>query len=170
MTPVRRHAPVDLSTPSDDAARPTAMAVAVLAQRFRTHPDTWALAGEIAAQTRVSLARGDAELFFQLARMDRINELAAGVEAVATGLAATSPALTVSNMGVIDPGSDPSWLRWIAGTLAPTPNQVIFSAVLGYRGQLVQIVSADHARLEPDQARATTRVATAHLDRLGHEG
>jgi hypothetical protein len=160
------NAPVDLSAASHDASRPPAMAVAVLAQRYRTDPDPWTLAVDIARSTGAALARGEADLFFELARMDRVRDLAGGVSTVADGLAAAPPAVTVSNMGVIDPGSDPAWVRWIAGTLAPTPNQVVFSALLGYRGQLVEVVSTDHARLPADRDRRLSESTAARVDAM----
>ena len=57
-------------------------------------------------------------------------------------------------------------MRWIAGTLAPTPNQVVFSALLGYRGQLVEVVSTDHARLPADRDRRLSESTAARVDAM----
>jgi hypothetical protein len=163
------NAPIDLATPSADPSVPTAMAVAVLARRYRVGTDLWQLATQIGEGTAEALARGEAELFFNLAQVDRVQDLETGREAVAAGLRGAPPALTVSNMGLVDPGSDPPWLRLVAGTLAPTPNQVVFSAVLGYRGRLVQVVSVDRHRVDAARVDAVTAAADETFGRIADE-
>lgn len=144
--------PVDLATPSTDPDRPTAPAVGVVARRH--HVDTgapWELAREIRAGMRESVERGDGELFLHLTRAERIDDLAAGRELVTQSLAGAPPAVSVTNLGVLDPGSDPAWVRSLCGHQAPTPNQVVFVSGVGYRGQLVNSVTTDDLRVTPDQ-------------------
>lgn len=141
--------PADVSTPSPTPDAPTAMAVAVLSRPFRVDAaDPWGLAGEIVATIREALARGEGDLFFQLTRTEKVDDLATGRDLVASMLSAAPPCLVVSNMGVIDPGTDPEWLTFVQGQLAPAPNQVVFVATLSYRGRLIHTIATDDNRID----------------------
>lgn len=157
--------PADLSTPSPTPDAPTAMAVAVLARPFRVDPDDpWTLSGEIVATIREALARGEGDLFFQLTRTEKVEDLETGSNLVATTLSAGPPCVVVSNMGVIDPGTDPDWLTFVQGQLAPAPNQAVFVATLSYRGRLVHTIATDDNRI--DERRSADLIASyrAFLD------
>lgn len=144
--------PADVSLPAGDPGRPPSMAVAVLGRPYRVDVDNvWGLATEVASTIREALGRGEADLFFHLTRVEHVEDLVAGKALVAAALAAGPPCVVVSNMGVVDPGTDPEWLRFVSGQLPSAPNQVVFAATLSYRGQLVHNISTDDNRLPPEQ-------------------
>lgn len=146
--------PADVSTPSETPDAPTAMAVAVLARPYRVDPsDPWSLSAEIVTTIREALARGEGDLFFQLTRTAKVEDLATGCALVAAALGSGPPCLVVSNMGVIDPGTDPEWLTFVQGQLAPAPNQVVFVATLSYRGRLIHTIATDDNRIDADRSR-----------------
>jgi hypothetical protein len=156
--------PVDLAERGPDPDVPTAPVIGVIAQRYRVEPDApWELATEIAAGLAAALERGEGELFFHLTRAEHIDDLDAGARVVGHALATAAPAVSVTNLGVVDPGSDPSWVRSMCGYLAPTPNQVIFVSGLGYRGRLVHSISTDDTQLAPDLAAA---LVTGYPDQI----
>lgn len=146
--------PVDRAVPSDDPDRATSPVVAMLAGRYRVPADPWALAPEVAAKVRASLAEGEGELFFQLTRANDITDAAAGAAVVAHSLGSAPPSVSVTNFGVLDPGSDPAWVRSICGYLSPSPNHVVFVSGTGYRGRLVQSFSSDDGQFPPERAQA----------------
>jgi hypothetical protein len=157
--------PADLSTPSPTPDAPTAMSVAVLARPFRVDPtDPWTLSGEIVATIREALARGEGDLFFQLTRTEKVEDLETGRNLVAAALSAGPPCLVVSNMGVIDPGTDPEWLTFVQGQLAPAPNQVVFVATLSYRGRLVHTIATDDNRIDVHRSAGLIATYRAFLD------
>ena len=156
--------PVDLAERGPDPDVPTAPVVSVIAQRYRVEPDApWELAGEISTGLAAAMERGDGELFFHLTRAEHIDDLDAGARVVEHALAAAAPAVSVTNLGVVDPGSDPDWVRSMCGYLAPTPNQVIFVSGLGYRGRLVHSISTDDTQVDPAVAAALIRGYTDQL-------
>lgn len=149
--------PVDRSVPSDDPRRPTTMAVGVLGHRYRFRPDDqWALARDVAATVQSALERGEGELFFHLARLEAIEDLDAGASSVGDAIRAAAPAVSVTNMGLLDASEDPPWVVAMWGNLAPTPNQVISFSTVGYRGKLCSTLWTDDLRVSPDQAAALT--------------
>jgi len=152
---VQLNVPVDRSVPSDDPMRPTAMAVGVLSHRYRVRPgDQWELARDIATTVEQALGRGEGELFFQLARLDGISDLAAGAKVVGTAIENAPPAVSVTNMGLLDASADPPWVLAMWGNLAATPNQVISFSTVGYRGQLCCTLWTDDLRVSPAQVSA----------------
>lgn len=164
--------PADTSTPSTDPSRPTAMSVPVITRSFRVPnvadaPRLWELAGEILREVREGLERGEGDLFFQLTRAEAVEDLTEGAALVGAGLAASPPCVLVSNMGVIDPGTDPEWLHHVQGQLATTPNQMVFAAILSYRGRLVQTISTDTGRIPQERAAEMTDSYLELLRALG---
>jgi hypothetical protein len=156
--------PVDRSVPSDDPRRPTAMAVGVIANRYRVRAgDQWPLAREIATTVERALDRGEGELFFHLARLDNVQDLAKGAEMVEAGITTAAPAVSVTNMGVLDPSADPSWVLGMWGNLAATPNQLISFSTVGYRGRLCCTLWTDDVRVAPD---VTAQLASGFVDAL----
>lgn len=150
---VQLNVPVDRSVPSDDPRRPTASAVGVLSHRYRLRAgEQWPLARDIAATVERALGRGEGELFFQLARLDAVTDLEAGATAVRTAIEGAPPAVSVTNMGLLDATGDPEWVLAMWGNLAATPNQVISFSTVGYRGQLCSTLWTDDARVSPARA------------------
>lgn len=156
--------PIDLREGGVDTDAPSAPVISVVANRFRVAPgSTWELAAEVAAALEASIGRGEGELLFHLTRAKQIDDLDAGARVLAHSLATAAPAFSVTNLGVVDPGTDPPWLRSMCGYLAPTPNQVIFVSGLGYRGRLVHSISTDDNQLDPEVAAA---LVTGYTDQI----
>jgi hypothetical protein len=53
---------------------------------------------------------------------------------------------------VQDDTGDPAWCRRISATMLPGPNQLAFTAVTTYRGEMVLNVSTDVAKMSPELA------------------
>lgn len=158
---------VDLSAQHNDPRRPAAMNVGVVTNRFRVKDDApWALAQDVSRSVGESMDRGDGELLFHLTRAAAIDDLDTGRRVVARSLEGAPPTVSVTNLGIVDPGSDPPWLRWMCGYLAPTPNQLVFVSGLGYRGQLVNSVTTDDLRLPPERAAALVSTFRTSMDGL----
>ncbi|WP_408898115.1 hypothetical protein ACJ5H2_03195 [Nocardioides sp. R1-1] len=163
-------APADIAAPSTDPDRAQAMAIAVLAQPYRVDvTDLWRLSADIRATVHEARARGEGELFFHLARLEKVVDLDAGRDLVSGALASGHPCVVVSNLGVTDPGTDPAWLTAIQGQLAAAPNQMVFLAINSYRGRLLHTFSTDDNRVAPDQRDALIRGYRAILRRLAEE-
>lgn len=151
-------APADLGTPPSDPNQAPAMAIAVLAHPFEVAvEDRWSLAGRVKAAVVEALARGEGDLFFHLARLENVTDLAAGRDRIAAALSAGPPSVVVSNMGIVDPGTDPDWLRSLHGQLVAAPNQVVFLALTSYKGRLMHTFATDDNRIAPDQREALVR-------------
>ncbi|MBV6726209.1 phthiocerol/phthiodiolone dimycocerosyl transferase family protein [Nocardioides daeguensis] len=151
-------APADLGTPPSDPNQAPAMAIAVLAHPFEVAvDDRWSLAGQVKAAVVEALERGEGDLFFHLARLENVSDLAVGRDRIAAALSAGPPSVVVSNMGVVDPGTDPDWLRSVHGQLVAAPNQVVFLALTSYRGRLVHTFATDDNRVAPDQREALVK-------------
>lgn len=145
--------PVDRSAPSDDPRRPNPMNVGVIGHRYRVSADEqWQLARDVASTVREAVDRGEGELFFELSRLEGVSDLAKGVEMVRAAIDAAPPAVSVTNMGLLDASGDPPWVETIAGNLPPTPNQVISFSTMGYRGQLCSTLWTDDLRIAPEHA------------------
>lgn len=145
--------PVDITGDNPHDSVPAAPVTSVIANRFHVPAGVgWDLAADINAALDASLERGEGELFFHLTRAGQITDPDVGVRVVAAAIAHAPPTISVTNLGVVDPGTDPPWLRSMCGYLAPTPNQVLFVSGLGYRGRLVHSVSSDDTQLDPDLA------------------
>ena len=156
--------PVDRSVTSVDPRRPTAMAVGVIAHRYHVRAgEQWTLAREVAATVERALARGEGELFFHLARLDNIADLAKGAELVEAGITTAAPAVSVTNIGVLDPSDDPPWVLGMWGNLAATPNQLVSFSTVGYRGRLCCSLWTDDRRVNPG---VTTALAFGFRDAL----
>lgn len=161
---VQLNVPVDRAVPSDDPRRPTPMAIAVLGHRYAVQKDAlWPLARDIATTVGQALDRGEGELFFQLARLDAVTDLAAGTEAVGNAIRNAPPAASVTNMGLLDASADPPWVRAMWGNLAATPNQLISFSTVGYRGRLCSTLWTDEVRVPPARAAELVSGFTAAL-------
>ena len=163
--------PTDLAVPSDDPDRATSPVVSVIGSRYRLEADhnVWDLASQITANVDAAAALGEDELFFHLSRVESIADLDRGVRTVARSLDSAPPAVSVTNLGVIDPGSDPDWVRAMCGYLAATPNQIVFVSGLGYRGRLVHSMATDDGQLAPETAADMIAGYEAQVLALGRE-
>jgi hypothetical protein len=163
--------PTDLAVQSDDPDRATSPVVSVIASQYEVDADeaVWKLAAEITANVDAAAAIGEDELFFQLSRTGSITDVDAGVRAVARSLASAPPSISVTNLGVIDPGGDPEWVRAMCGYLSPTPNQMIFVSGLGYRGRLVHSIGTDDGQLVPEVAAQLVAEYEAQVRALGSD-
>jgi hypothetical protein len=145
--------PVDLAVPSDDPDRATSPVVSVISTRHQVSPEApWELARGVMTKVTAAMDRGEGELFFHLNRAKNIQDLDAGARLVSHALASAPPALSVTNLGIVDPGSDPEWLHSMCGYIPATPNQMVFVSGLGYRGRLVHSVSTDDSQVGPEAA------------------
>ena len=86
-----------------------------------------------------------------------------GVASFATAFASAPQNVAVSNLGVLDDGGDPPWVRSIGFALGTSSNQPAFLAAATYRGRLVLHLTSDEARL---QAGAADAIVAALEDRL----
>jgi len=160
-------APADLGAPPSDPGQAQAMAIAVLSRPFRVEvEDRWTLAAQVKAAITEALQRGEGDLFFQLTRAESITDLAAGRDLIAAALSAGPPSVVVSNMGVIESGSDPDWLRSLHGQLVAAPNQIVFLALTYYKGRLMHTFATDDNRVAPAQRDA---LVAEYLARIGVE-
>ncbi len=142
---------VDLRDPDAANLDAAGLNVGVIVNSYRVDPERpWELARTIRQRTRESMADGLGALFLQLARVAQVTDLEAGAAAMAEAIAAAPPAFSSTNMGVVDRGSDPSWVRWINGHLAPSPNHIALSSGMGYGGRLVEHFATDDARVLPE--------------------
>ena len=142
---------VDLRDPAAENLDVAGLNVGVISNSFVVDPEQpWELARTIRRRTRESMAEGLGALFLQLARVAQVTDLEAGAATMAEAIAAVPPAFSSTNMGVVDPGTDPSWVRWITGHLAPSPNHLALAAGIGYRGQLIEYLATDDSRMTPE--------------------
>lgn len=163
--------PADASAPSEDPSRPAAMSVPVVSRPFRVDgSDVWGLAREVLGTIREALERGEGDLFFQLTRVGAVDDLADGAALVEAAIAAAPPCVVVSNMGVIDPGTDPEWLHHLQGQLSAAPNQMVFTATLSYRGRFVHTIHTDSARIPDALAARMTDSYLALITELSTDG
>lgn len=145
--------PTDLTVSRDDPDRPSAVNVAVLSHRHRVQPgEPWDLARRVDECVRRARERGEGDLFFHLTRVARVEDLDRGARLVEESVRSAPAAVSVTNLGVVDERADPPWLATLAAHQAPTPNQVISSIGLAYRGQQVLSIATDDVRLDPVRA------------------
>ena len=170
-TTLQLSTPTDLAVPSDDPDRATSPVVSVIGSRYRVEAgaSVWDLARQVTANVDEAAAIGEDELFFHLSRTESMTDLDRGIQAVRRSLASAPPAISVTNLGVIDPGSDPEWVRAMCGYIAATPNQVIFVSGLGYRGRLVHSMASDDGQLPADVAGGLIDGYAAQVTALGRE-
>jgi hypothetical protein len=131
------------------------MNVGVVSQRQSVRvDDPWQLARDVTAALGTSLKRGEGELFFDLSRVDKAEDIGAGTALVAAAIENAAPAASVTHIGTVDAADDPEWLTEIWANQAPTPNQVIQAVSLEYRGRLVHCVTTDDLRVPAVVARS----------------
>lgn len=110
------------------------------------------LARDIGEQIAREVARGESHLFYRFARTATYPPTDEGLAAFAKWVDSTPQNVTISSVGRVDDTGDPPWLRRIAATMVPGPNQISFTAAMTYRGEMVLNVSTDIAKLPPAKA------------------
>jgi hypothetical protein len=110
------------------------------------------LARDIGEQIRREVDRGESHLFYRFARTNTYAPDAEGIAAFAKWVDSTPQNVTVSSTGVQDATGDPAWVHRITATMVPGPNQLAFTSVTTYKGEMVLNVSMDVAKLPPEMA------------------
>jgi hypothetical protein len=123
-----------------------------------------ALPRQIGEQIRREVDRGESHLFYRFARTATYPSTDEGLAAFTKWVDSTPQNVTVSSTGVQDDTGDPAWCRRISATMLPGPNQLAFTAVTTYRGEMVLNVSTDVAKLPPEVA---DRFVDGLVTRLG---
>lgn len=152
---------VDPPLPFDDMQ----LAIGMVATPYlvsETKRDT--LPRDIADQIAREVARGESHLFYRFARTATYPPTDEGLATFAKWVDSTPQNITISSVGRIDDAGDPPWLRRIAATMVPGPNQISFTAAMTYRGEMVLMVSTDVAKLPPAKA---DRFVRGLMTRLG---
>lgn len=121
------------------------------------------LARMVTEQTHREADRGESHLFYRFARAAGYPATDEGVASFGTAFASAPQNVAVSNLGVLDHGGDPAWVRSIGFALGTSGNQPAFLAATTYRGRLVLHLTSDQARL---QAGAADAIVAALEDRL----
>jgi hypothetical protein len=90
-----------------------------------------------------------AERYFWL--LDRlagatVGAIARGLDQFVSWLGAAAPN-GVSNVGVVESGSDPAWMRSLRLALSPSANQLAFVGLTTYRDRLTMLVATDEEKL-----------------------
>jgi hypothetical protein len=141
--------PTDLRVPveppsSDDEV---AMATGLLCTPYTVDADIPELARRISAQTHREFARGESHLFYRLARAGSFAATESGLNEFASWLGAAAPNIGISNVGVVESGSDPAWMRSLSLALSPSANQLAFVGLTTYRERLTMLVTTDEQKL-----------------------
>lgn len=141
--------PTDLRVPveppsSDDEVT---MATGLLCTPYTVDTDVPELARRISVQTHLELARGGSHLFYRLARAGSFAATESGLDQFASWLGAAAPNIGVSNVGVVESGSDPAWMRSLSLALSPSANQLAFVGLTTYRDRLTMLVTTDEKKL-----------------------
>jgi hypothetical protein len=122
------------------------------------------LARDIGDQIRREVERGESHLFYRFARTAGYPPTDDGVASFRKWVDSTPQNVTVSSTGVQDDTGDPPWVHSITATMLPGPNQLSFTAVTTYRGEMILNVSTDVAKLAPALA---DRFVEGVMARLG---
>jgi hypothetical protein len=123
-----------------------------------------ALPRQIGEQIRREVERGESHLFYRFGRTATYPPTDDGLAAFTKWVDSTPQNVTVSSTGVQDDTGDPPWARRVSATMLPGPNQLAFTAVTTYRGEMVLNVSTDVAKLPPELA---DRFVDGLVTRLG---
>jgi hypothetical protein len=122
------------------------------------------LASDIGEQIRREVDRGESHLFYRFSRTATYAPDADGLAAFVKWVDSTPQNVTVSSTGVQDATGDPPWVHRITATMVPGPNQLAFTSVTTYKGEMVLNVSMDVAKLSPEVA---DRFIEGLMTRLG---
>lgn len=122
------------------------------------------LARDIGEQIRREVERGESHLFYRFARTATYPPDDEGVAAFAKWVDSTPQNVTLSSTGLQDDTGDPEWAHGITATMVPGPNQLSFTSVTTYRGEMILNVSTDVAKLPSP---LVDRMITDVMARLG---
>jgi hypothetical protein len=144
-----------LATPTDLRARAeppladdeVSMATGLLCTPYIAVAELPELARRISAQTHREFARGESHLFYRLARAGSFAATDGGLDQFASWLDAAPQNIGVSNVGVVESGGDPAWVRSLSLTLSPSANQLAFVALTTYRDRMTMLVTTDEEKL-----------------------
>jgi hypothetical protein len=140
--------PTDLRVAAEDASSDeVTMATGLLCTPYTMDADVPELARRISVQTHRELARGEGYLFYRLARPGSFAATESGLDQFASWLGAAVPNIGVSNVGIVESGSDPAWMRSLRLALSPSANQLAFVALTTYRDRLSILVTTDEDKL-----------------------
>jgi len=143
--------PVDLRQhlqPAQPTA-PTGFFTSLISNTFRVGPDTdiWALAQQVASQTRVQIARGEGHLLYHMFGLNGAPVLPQHMATFRKKSLASVPNTMVSNLGVVGSVIEDPAVEAISFALCPMPYQTLFTAASTYQSQLILNIGFDAARL-----------------------
>ncbi|MCW2799627.1 MAG: hypothetical protein JWQ70_1099 [Aeromicrobium sp.] len=150
LTRIALSTSVDLRARFDPPPRGlVGQAAGVISGSYETAGSSGEIARLVSSDIRRRFDRGEAELLYALSGAGRfpINDTTDRV--IKRWTAEATPALSISNMGVVT-GSAPESLRRLSVGLAPTPNQAVYFAASTFRGGLTITVGFDQSRLTID--------------------
>ena len=152
---------VDPPLPHDDMQ----LAIGLVCTPYLVSAETSeTLARDIGDQIRREVERGESHLFYRFARAATYPPTDDGVAAFAKWVDSTPQNVTLSSTGLQDDTGDPPWVHSITATMLPGPNQLSFTAVTTYRGEMILNVSTDAAKLPAPLA---DRMVAGVVARLG---
>lgn len=142
------------------------LVMGVLSSPYTVHPgNNPDLPRQISEQTRREVQRGEAHLFYRLARANAYSPDGSGITSFREWFENSTPdSVPVSNMGRIDDAGDPEFLASLTVLLSASSNQLAFTSITTYRGELVINVNTDDGKLAPHHREAFVR---GIADRLG---
>jgi hypothetical protein len=148
--------PTDLRVPVGDASSEdeVTLATGLLSTPYTVDADVPELARRISVQTHRELARGEGHLFYRVARSGSFAATESGLDRFASWLGAAAPNIGVSNVGVVQSGGDPAWMRSLRLALSPSANQLAFVGLTTYRDRLTMVVTTDEEKLQRQVADA----------------
>ena len=137
---------VDPPLPHDDMQ----LAIGLVCTPYLVSAETSdTLARDIGDQIRREVERGESHLFYRFARTAAYPPTEEGVASFMKWVDSTPQNVTLSSTGLQDDTGDPSWVHSITATMLPGPNQLSFTSVTTYRGEMILNVSTDVAKLSP---------------------
>ena len=126
-------------------------AAAVVSGSFDVTTEPAELARQVTEDIGRRVDRGEPELFFALAGVERLPVGEASDKVVRQWMSAGTPTANFSNLGVVT-GEAPDQVVGVGAILAPTPNQVLFVASTTFRGYVTFALCFDRNRLTIDPA------------------
>ena len=152
---------VDPPLPHDDMQ----LAIGLVCTPYLVSAETSATLGrDIGDQIRREVERGESHLFYRFARTAAYPPTDEGVAAFMKWVDSTPQNVTLSSTGLQDDTGDPPWVHSITATMLPGPNQLSFTSVTTYRGEMILNVSTDIAKLPPP---LVDRLVEGVMARLG---
>jgi hypothetical protein len=152
---------VDPPLPHDDMQ----LAIGLVCTPYLVSAETSAtLARDIGDQIRREVERGESHLFYRFARTAGYPPTDDGVASFMKWVDSTPQNVTLSSTGLQDDTGDPPWGHSITATMPPGPNQLSFTSVTTYRGEMILNVSTDIAKLPPP---LVDRLVEGVMARLG---